>query len=68
MPVPSLVMFGATGNSYAKLLAVCEIGFDDGLGYRKRIGALNLFRSRNGKFSSRNEVTYLASGTSYIPG
>ncbi|WP_428230214.1 SusC/RagA family TonB-linked outer membrane protein [Flavobacterium sp.] len=67
MPVPNPGYVGATGSSYANLASMQNKGFDIELGYRKKIGALNL--SVNGNFSHiENEVTYLAPGTSYIPG
>ncbi len=67
MPVPSPGYVGSTGNSYANLASMQNKGYDIELGYHKRIGELNL--SVNGNFSQiENEITYLAPGTSYLPG
>lgn len=67
MPVPNPGYVGSTGDTYANLASMQNKGLDIELGYRKKIGALNL--SVNGNFSYiKNEITYIAEGTNFIPG
>lgn len=67
MEVPNPGYVGSTGSTYANLASMENRGFDIELGYRKRIGELNL--SVNGNFSSiKNEITYLDKGVNYIAG
>ncbi|MBF4514792.1 TonB-dependent receptor [Flavobacterium sp. ANB] len=65
VPVPGYV--GATGDTYANLADMQNKGIDIELGYRKKIGALNL--SVNGNFSYiKNEITYISQGVNYVVG
>ncbi|PAM92025.1 SusC/RagA family TonB-linked outer membrane protein [Flavobacterium sp. IR1] len=65
VPIPGFV--GATGNTYANLADMQNKGIDVELGYRKKIGALNL--SVNGNFSYiKNEITYIDKGVNFIVG
>ncbi|RUT71002.1 TonB-dependent receptor [Flavobacterium cupreum] len=67
MAVPNPGYVGATGDTYANLASMENKGFDIELGYRKKIGGLNL--SVNGNFSYiKNEITYIAEGTGFIAG
>ena len=67
MPIPNPGFVGATGDSYANLASMENKGIDVELGYRKRIGDLNL--SLNGNFSYiKNEITYLDKGVNFISG
>ncbi|OXB05939.1 SusC/RagA family TonB-linked outer membrane protein [Flavobacterium pectinovorum] len=67
MPVPVPGYVGATGKTYANLADMENRGIDIELGYRKKIGALNL--SVNGNFSYiKNEITYLDKGTNFLVG
>ncbi len=67
MPVPVPGYVGATGKTYANLADMENKGIDVELGYRKKIGALNL--SVNGNFSYiKNEITYLDKGTNFLAG
>ncbi|MEO6175148.1 MAG: TonB-dependent receptor [Flavobacterium circumlabens] len=67
MPVPNPGYVGATGDTYANLASMENKGFDIELGYRKKIGGLNL--SVNGNFSYiKNEITFLDEGTLFIGG
>ncbi|MDX6183461.1 TonB-dependent receptor [Flavobacterium sp. Fl-77] len=67
MPVPNPGYVGASGDSYANLASMENKGIDVELGYRKKIGALNL--SVNGNFSYiKNEITYLDKGVNFIAG
>ncbi|RYF20307.1 MAG: TonB-dependent receptor, partial [Flavobacteriales bacterium] len=67
MPVPIPGYVGATGKTYANLADMENKGIDIELGYRKKIGALNL--SVNGNFSYiKNEITYLDKGTNFLAG
>jgi TonB-dependent starch-binding outer membrane protein SusC len=67
MKVPNPGYVGSTGDTYANLASMENRGFDLELGYRKRIGALNL--SVNGNFSYiENEITYLDKGVNFIAG
>ncbi|MEP6931555.1 MAG: SusC/RagA family TonB-linked outer membrane protein, partial [Flavobacterium sp.] len=65
VPIPGYV--GATGDTYANLADMQNKGIDIELGYRKKIGALNL--SVNGNFSYiKNEITYIDKGVNFIVG
>lgn len=65
VPIPGFV--GASGDTYANLADMQNKGIDIELGYRKRIGALNL--SVNGNFSYiQNEITYIDKGVNFIAG
>ncbi|MCV9929892.1 TonB-dependent receptor [Flavobacterium sp. LS1R49] len=65
VPVPGFV--GVSGDSYANLADMQNKGIDIELGYRKKIGALNL--SVNGNFSYvENEVTYIDKGVNFVVG
>ncbi|MDA6071233.1 TonB-dependent receptor [Flavobacterium sp. AC] len=65
VPIPGFV--GVTGDTYANLADMQNKGFDIELGYRKKIGALNL--SVNGNFSYiQNEVTYIDKGVDFVVG
>ncbi|MCD0463859.1 TonB-dependent receptor [Flavobacterium sp. ENC] len=67
MAVPNPGYVGSTGDTYANLASMQNKGLDIELGYRKKIGALNL--SVNGNFSYiKNEITYIAEGTGFIAG
>ncbi|MRX37862.1 SusC/RagA family TonB-linked outer membrane protein [Flavobacterium sp. LC2016-23] len=67
MKVPNPGYVGATGDSYANLASMENKGIDVELGFRKKIGALNL--SVNGNFSYiKNEITYLDKGVNYLVG
>ncbi|MDL2141482.1 TonB-dependent receptor [Flavobacterium tructae] len=65
VPIPGYV--GATGNTYANLADMENRGVDIELGYRKKIGELNL--SVNGNFSYiKNEITYIDKGVNFLVG
>ncbi|MEO8237476.1 MAG: TonB-dependent receptor [Flavobacterium sp.] len=67
MEVPNPGYVGSTGSTYANLASMENKGFDVELGYRKKIGDLNL--SVNGNFSYiKNEITYLDKGVNFIAG
>ncbi|WP_281235424.1 SusC/RagA family TonB-linked outer membrane protein [Flavobacterium gelatinilyticum] len=67
MPVPNPGYVGSTGDTYANLASMENRGYDIELGYRKRIGGLNL--SVNGNFSYiKNEITYLDKGVNFLAG
>ncbi|WP_394773684.1 SusC/RagA family TonB-linked outer membrane protein [Flavobacterium sp.] len=65
VPIPGFV--GASGDTYANLADMQNKGIDIELGFRKKIGALNL--SLNGNFSYiKNEITYIDKGVNFIAG
>ncbi|TCN60619.1 TonB-dependent receptor [Flavobacterium circumlabens] len=67
MPVPNPGYVGATGDTYANLGSMENKGLDIELGYRKKIGGLNL--AVNGNFSYiKNEITFLDEGTLFVGG
>lgn len=58
---------GSTGNPSANIADMLNKGFDIELGYKKKIGALNISANANVSYL-QNEVTFLGNGISFLSG